>query len=150
MRGNPVTWIQNIVDGLRARPELVGNLVAPALIFVIDLILRMGLCLDLIDAGADLSLLALSCMLFPLTAATGTSTSAGQHIQKRPDVVDVVLLLFFLFLWLVALSCISDTAMLLSALSKSLRTVMSIGIGAGALVLASVLLPILVDRTPSR
>ena len=133
------------VHWLRVRPKLVRGLLVPVGVFVLDLVLRTLGSLDFIDAGADLSLLALSYVLFPLTVGAEASLSDTKGVRKRVDATCLLFLVFLTALWAASLCCISDTTMYISALPKTARVPMSFAIGFGALVVATMFLPALAD-----
>lgn len=85
--------VHRLVETLGENKSLTTWVVVPFLLFVIDIILRGALQLDLSDAGADLALLAVAAFI----------SSLIEDPNRRGSEVQFSIFLFFFALWLVCL-----------------------------------------------
>ncbi len=88
-----------MLQALEKKPELVKIYLIPILLFLLDFGLRAAIRVDLIDAGADMALLAV---------ASFTSVLAEDTSQSQPKAIVILpLLLGFLLPWIFCLWSIS-------------------------------------------
>lgn len=129
-------WTRRVMRWLRRNSEFVEIALIPFFIFMLDLIIRASLRLDLIDAGADMSLLAVSAFM------SGFMDNVRRGDPDNNRVIEVLLLLFFGMLWLICLMFISD----LNPVSRVLPCLIAVrqfvvwSIGLMAFVLSSLFL----------
>lgn len=98
MRLRIIIWIRSLVKSLLDNPAMVKIVFIPGMIFFLDFTLRAILEIDLIDAGADMALLAVA-MFFTVIVE---DFSPKQHTPMA-----IVFILFFLILWIICLKIVS-------------------------------------------
>jgi len=95
-------WSRRVIQLLKKHRSLIQNIGIPILIFIIDLMIRASLQMDLSDAGADMALLAESAILATLI----------EDIRRgNPDddlIEEVFFTLLFIILWLGCLMAIAE------------------------------------------
>lgn len=93
-------WARLLIRTLSHNPEFVKVYVIPGLIFFLDFVLRAVLDVDLIDAGADMALLAVATFMTLLVEDDVPS-------QQQLTLVSVVFIVIFLVPWIVCLRIIA-------------------------------------------
>lgn len=124
-----VRLMEKVVQWLRQNKKMVSYLVIPVSIFMLDLILRAMLHLDLVDVGTDLAFLSFTAFVSSLTEDTRSEDTEPK----------VALLLFFFLMWLICLALISSAVPIV----VQIRPFIAIGVGLMSFILASILLALL-------
>ena len=87
--------LKNFID----HPEYVKLYIIPSLLFLFDFFLRVIIGVDIIDAGADMALLAVATFIAIFTEDT-------KNHQKYIPII-IVFIIIFLILWILCLKIIS-------------------------------------------
>jgi hypothetical protein len=79
-------WVRVLLANITNNPEMVKNYVIPGLVFLLDFILRVVLGIDIVDAGADMALLAVTTFISILVDndkqnQTRTAPLVPQHVE---------------------------------------------------------------------
>ena len=132
-----------VIQALRENPELTKVYIIPALLFMLDFLLRAALGVNLIDAGADMALLA-------VTSFVGVLIENVEQGQQDV-IIAFVFFLAFLVPWIVCLWVISIRNPVLSNLLGflDLRLIIVWFIGLSAFFFSGVLINELIRSSPS-
>jgi len=132
-----------VIQALRENPELTKVYIIPALLFMLDFLLRAALGVNLIDAGADMALLA-------VTSFVGVLIENVEQGQQNV-IIAFVFFLAFLVPWIVCLWVISIRNPVLSNLLGflDLRLIIVWFIGLSAFFFSGVLINELIRSSPS-
>jgi len=132
-----------VIQALRENPELTRVYIIPALLFMLDFLLRAALGVNLIDAGADMALLA-------VTSFVGVLIENVEQGQQNV-IIAFVFFLAFLVPWIVCLWVISIRNPVLSNLLGflDLRLIIVWFIGLSAFFFSGVLINELIRSSPS-
>ena len=95
-------WPRRVIGLLKKHRSLIQNIGFPLLIFIIDLMIRAALQMDLSDVGADMALLAESAFLATLIEDIRRGNPHDDIIEK------VFFTLLFTILWLACLMAIAE------------------------------------------
>ena len=125
-----ITWTRVILRKLTNNPEMVKVYVIPGLLFLLDLVLRAVLGIDLIDIGADMALLAVATFVSLLVEDVEQS-------QYHATVM-IVFIMIFLALWIICLSIISVQSPI-SFLMFNFRPMLSWFVGLTSFIFSCVL-----------
>ena len=132
-----------VIQALRENPELTKVYIIPALLFMLDFLLRAALGVNLIDAGADMALLA-------VTSFVGVLIENVEQGQQNV-IIAFVFFLAFLVPWIVCLWVISIRNPVPSNLLGflDLRLIIVWFIGLSAFFFSGVLINELIRSSPS-
>jgi hypothetical protein len=129
--------LQNVV--------FITIIVVPFLLFIADVIIRFSLRVDIIDAGADMSL----CSVSAIVALFIEHLKIRRSIPSEVLVIETCLAMFFAVLWVVCLALISDAPFERHPrLARSWRGSIVCGLGIVSIILASYFLTELARITP--
>ena len=123
-------WPEIVVRTLLDNPEIVKIYIIPAVLFFLDFILRVVLDVELIDAGADMALLAVATFVSLLVE------NSGEKQDYTP--VIVVFVLIFLILWIACLRIVSMQNPLL-LFYFDFRLILSWFVGIAAFILSGII-----------
>ena len=133
-----VNWPKVLLKKLLDNPDMVKIYVIPGLLFFLDFVLRAVLGVDLIDAGADMALLAVATFVSLLVEDI--------RPQQYYTAIMVVFIMLFLALWIICLRIVSAQNPI-SFLMVDFRLVLSWFVGLTSFVFSGIMVNEVVQGT---
>lgn len=131
MKFHPQNMADNVIRQLRRNSELMNVFILPAIVFSLDLFMRLFvLNIDVTDAGADMALLGVSTFIALIIE--------GVHKDDRPALILFVII--FILMWVGCLKIVSlNNLQLLSPyISYDFRGISCLFFGSMAFILSGI------------
>ena len=124
------SWARVLLKKLIDNPDLIKLYFIPGLLFLLDFVVRSVLGIDLIDAGADMALLAVATFVSLLIE--------DAKPQQKYITIKLIFIILFMTIWIISLRIVSikDPMLLLSI---DFRLVISWFVGLTAFVFSGIM-----------